>query len=77
MFLDRKDPSQSDVASKKAMFEKVAADERPPWAIKGKASYKIRNKIAKMFSEKKPQISLPKAAETAANNVEIRSQVGH
>ena len=57
----RKDPSQTDVASKKAMFEKVANDQKPPWAIKGKASYKIRNKIARMFTEQKPQISIPKA----------------
>ena len=44
------------------MFEKVANDQKPPWAIKGKASYKIRNKIARMFTEQKPQISIPKAA---------------
>ena len=62
------------MASKKAMFEKAAADERPPWAIKGKASYKIRNKIAKMFTEKKPQISIPKAAGTVKSD-QIRREV--
>ena len=61
---NQKDPSQTDVASKKAMFEKVAASEKPPWAVKGKTSYKIRNKIAKIYSdnERKPQIVIPKAA---------------
>ena len=55
------------------MFEQAAADEKPSSAIKGNASYKIRNKIARMFNDKKPQIQIPKAAGVSRDTVTARS----